>query len=139
MGGGYGPRSTPAAGGNSVYAYSSDMVLQCPHANSGKPVWAKDIVKEFGGKNIGWKSAMSPVLKGGLVFVADGGSGAINDCVQSTDRGGGLEGQRRRAHACDPGVASLHSSGDRAPLNIQVAAESSQRRGPGKSARPSRV
>jgi len=73
--GGDGPRSTPAASGNRVYTYSPDMVLQCLDANSGKPVWAKDILKEFGGKNIGWKSAMSPVLDGGLVFIAGGGQG----------------------------------------------------------------
>ena len=73
--GGDGPRSTPAAGGNRVYTYSPDMVLQCLDADSGKPVWTKDIIKEFGGKNIGWKSAMSPVLEGGMVFVAGGGQG----------------------------------------------------------------
>ena len=73
--GGDGPRSTPAAGGNRVYTYSSDMVLQCLDADSGKPLWSKDIIKEFGGKNIGWKSAMSPVLEGSMVFVAGGGQG----------------------------------------------------------------
>lgn len=56
--GGDGPRSTPAAAGNRVYTYSPDMVLQCLDANSGKPLWVKDIIKDFGGKNIGWKSAM---------------------------------------------------------------------------------
>ena len=65
--GGDGPRSTPAAGPNRVYVYSSEMVLQCLYASSGKPIWAKDIIKEFGGENLKWKSAMSPVLDGGLV------------------------------------------------------------------------
>ncbi len=51
------------------------MVLQCLDANSGKPLWTKDLIKEFGGKNVGWKSAMSPVLDGGMVFVAGGGHG----------------------------------------------------------------
>jgi outer membrane protein assembly factor BamB len=73
--GGDGPRSTPAASGNRVFVYSSEMVLQCLDANSGKPIWQKDIIKEFGGANIKWKSAMSPVLDGGMVFVAGGGPG----------------------------------------------------------------
>jgi len=73
--GGDGPRSTPAAGSNRVYVYSAEMVLQCLDANSGKPIWAKDIIQEFGGENLKWKSAMSPVLDGGLVFVAGGGPG----------------------------------------------------------------
>ncbi|SPE61422.1 Pyrrolo-quinoline quinone [Verrucomicrobia bacterium] len=73
--GGDGPRSTPAAGGGRVYVYSSEMVLRCLDANSGKSLWAKDLIKEFGGQNLQWKSAMSPVLDGGLVFVAGGGPG----------------------------------------------------------------
>jgi outer membrane protein assembly factor BamB len=73
--GGDGPRSTPAASGNRVYTYSPDMVLQCLDANSGKQIWTKDIIRVFGGKNIGWKSAMSPVLEGDVVFVAGGGQG----------------------------------------------------------------
>ena len=48
--GGDGPRSTPAAGGNRVYTYSPDMVLQCLDANSGKPLWSKDAV------NLSWNS-----------------------------------------------------------------------------------
>src|SRR5260221_6620844 len=70
--GGDGRRSTPSVSGNRVYVYSADMILQCLDAESGKPVWKKDIIKEFGGKNIGWKSAQSPVIDGDLVYVAGG-------------------------------------------------------------------
>ena len=73
--GGDGPRSTPAVSGNRVYVYSSDMVLHCLDAATGKPVWKKDIIAEFGGKNLGWKSAMSPRIDGDLVYVAGGGAG----------------------------------------------------------------
>ncbi len=72
--GGDGPRSTPSVSGNRVYVYSADMILQCLDAESGKPVWKKDIIKEFGGKNIGWKSAQSPVIDGDLIYVAGGGA-----------------------------------------------------------------
>jgi outer membrane protein assembly factor BamB len=50
-------------------------VLHCLDAASGKTLWTKDIVAEFGGKNIGWKSAMSPLLDGDLLYVAGGGAG----------------------------------------------------------------
>ncbi|HTL16769.1 MAG TPA: PQQ-binding-like beta-propeller repeat protein, partial [Patescibacteria group bacterium] len=73
--GGDGPRSTPAVSGQRVYVYSAQMVLSCLDAADGKLVWKKDVIGEFGGKNIGWESAMSPVVDGELVYVAGGGSG----------------------------------------------------------------
>jgi len=73
--GGDGPRSTPAVRDDRVYVYSADMVLHCLDATTGKPVWRKDLAKEFNGKNISWKSAMSPLIDGETVYVAGGGPG----------------------------------------------------------------
>ena len=73
--GGDGPRSTPTVNQGRVYVYSADMALQCLDAATGKAVWKKNIANEFGGKNIGWKSAMSPVVDGELVYVVGGGAG----------------------------------------------------------------
>jgi len=73
--GGDGPRSTPAVKGDRVYIYSADMVLHCLDASSGKLVWKKEITREFNGKNISWKSAMSPVIDGDLLYIAGGGPG----------------------------------------------------------------
>jgi len=73
--GGDGPRSTPAAANGRVFAYSSTLVLHCLDAATGKPLWQQDVAAAYGGKNIGWSSAMSPVLDGDLVFVAGGGDG----------------------------------------------------------------
>src|SRR6266481_690014 len=73
--GGDGPRSTPAVKGDRVYVYSADMVLHCLDASSGKPVWKKEITREFNGKNISWKSAMSPVIDGDILYIAGGGPG----------------------------------------------------------------
>ncbi len=73
--GGDGPRSTPSVSGNRVYVYSAQMMLSCLDAATGKPIWKKDILQEFGGKNIGWESAMSPVIDGNLVYLAGGGAG----------------------------------------------------------------
>jgi len=73
--GGDGPRSTPAISGNNVYVYSAYMVLSCLDAQTGKVLWKKDLPQEFGGKNIRWESAMSPVIEGNLVLIAGGGPG----------------------------------------------------------------
>ena len=73
--GGDGPRSTPSVNAGRVYVYSADMVLSCLDAAGGKLLWKKDILADFGGKNIGWKSAMSPAVDGELVYVAGGGAG----------------------------------------------------------------
>jgi outer membrane protein assembly factor BamB len=73
--GGDGPRSSPALAGGRVYAMSAKLVLVCFEAGSGKEVWRHDLMKEFGGRNISWQSAQSPVVDGDLVMVAGGGAG----------------------------------------------------------------
>lgn len=73
--GGDGPRSTPAVSDGKVYVFTPDLVLHCLDANTGKPVWTKNLVKEHAGRNIGWKNAASPVIEGDLVLVAGGGAG----------------------------------------------------------------
>lgn len=106
--GGDGPRSTPAISGNRVYVYSQDLVLHCVDAATGKPVWSKDILKEFQGRNIGWRSAMSPVVDGDFVYVAGGGQGAAMLAFHKNN--GQLlwkTGTERITHAT-PVVATLH-------------------------------
>jgi outer membrane protein assembly factor BamB len=73
--GGDGPRSTPAISNGRVFVYSSRLVLSCLDAASGKPLWKQDAIASYGGKNIAWQSAMSPVIDGDLVYVAGGGTG----------------------------------------------------------------
>jgi outer membrane protein assembly factor BamB len=73
--GGDGPRSTPTYDDGKVYTYSSRMVLQCLDAGTGKQIWACNMIKEHGGRNIHWESAASPLIDGDLVFIAGGGSG----------------------------------------------------------------
>jgi outer membrane protein assembly factor BamB len=73
--GGDGPRSTPTYDEGKVYTYSSLMVLQCLEAATGRQIWACNLTREHAGRNIHWKSAASPLIDGGLVFVAGGGPG----------------------------------------------------------------
>ncbi len=74
--GGDGPRSTPAFDSGKVYVYGSSLDLYCFDARTGKKVWDKDVAKEFGGKNISWQNAISPLIEGELVIVSGGGAGA---------------------------------------------------------------
>lgn len=73
--GGDGPRSTPTFSAHRVYVYSAHLVLWCLDADTGKPIWKKDIEDDFKGHNIDWESAMSPVIDGELVYIAGGGPG----------------------------------------------------------------
>ena len=73
--GGDGPRSTPTSDGAHVFTLSSKLVLQAFEAASGKVAWTKDLIAEHAGQNIKWQSAASPLLEGGMLFVAGGGAG----------------------------------------------------------------
>ena len=73
--GGDGPRSTPTTDGARVYVTSSQLVLTAFNAATGKPVWSHDLLKEFAGRNIRWENAESPLLEGGVLYLAGGGPG----------------------------------------------------------------
>jgi outer membrane protein assembly factor BamB len=105
--GGDGPRSTPAYAEGKVLIYSADMILQCLNAADGRVIWKNDIGHDFGGRNIGWKSAMSPVIDNKRVFVAGGGAGESMLCF---DLGSGevvwRVGEEKMTHAT-PVIAEL--------------------------------
>ena len=69
-------RSTPTIDGGKVYVYGANLDLYCFDAKSGKQLWAKDIPGDYGGKNISWQNATSPLIDGNLVIVSGGGAGA---------------------------------------------------------------
>jgi outer membrane protein assembly factor BamB len=106
--GGDGPRSTPAFSDKRVYVYSAQMVLSCLDAETGKNLWRKDIARDFNGKNIGWESAMSPVVDQKLVYVAGGGA---DQSMLAFDKGTGAvvwkTGDEQMTHAT-PAVATIH-------------------------------
>ena len=83
--GGDGPRSTPTSDGKNVFTISSKLVLQSFDAASGKVAWTKDLIAEHTGRNIQWQNAASPLLEGGLLFVAGGGPGESLLAVDAKD------------------------------------------------------
>ena len=72
---GDGPRSTPTIAGKLVITTNADLVVQAHDAMTGKLVWKRDLIAEHSGKNIMWKNAASPLLEGGMIYVAGGGPG----------------------------------------------------------------
>jgi outer membrane protein assembly factor BamB len=69
---GNGPRSTPAIEAGMVYVQSVTGPLACLNAKDGAIVWKKDLLKEFGAKNISWGLSASPLIEGDLVLAVPG-------------------------------------------------------------------
>lgn len=73
-GGGYpGPRCTPAADGDFVYALGQHGDLVCAEAATGKEVWRKNLNKDFGGQVGGWGYSESPLIDGDQLICTPGG------------------------------------------------------------------
>lgn len=73
---GDGPRGTPTVDGNRLYALGGNGDLSALDARTGKVIWSKNILKEFGGSNIKWGISESPLVLGNKVLVNAGGQGA---------------------------------------------------------------
>jgi outer membrane protein assembly factor BamB len=72
---GDGPRSTPTLAGKLVITTNADLVVRAHDASTGKLVWERDLIAAHSGRNIMWKNAASPLLEGGILYVAGGGPG----------------------------------------------------------------
>ncbi|MHC4435202.1 MAG: outer membrane protein assembly factor BamB family protein, partial [Planctomycetota bacterium] len=68
-----GTRSTPTIAGGLLYHLSGIGNLICLKAESGDLVWSRHILKEFGGRNIIWGLAESPLVIGDKVICTPGG------------------------------------------------------------------
>jgi outer membrane protein assembly factor BamB len=73
---GGGPRGTPTVDGDRVYALTENGDLACLKARDGAVVWRKNILKDFGGRNITWLISESPLIDGNNLIVTPGGEGA---------------------------------------------------------------
>ena len=73
---GSGPRGTPSIDSDRLYALTENGDLACLRVADGTVVWQRNILKEFGGHNIGWLISESPLVDGSLVIVTPGGRGA---------------------------------------------------------------
>src|SRR5919112_3939985 len=73
---GDGPRGTPTVDGDRLYALGGSGDLSALDARTGKIVWTMNVLKKFGGDNIGWGISESPLVVGEKLLVNAGGPGA---------------------------------------------------------------
>lgn len=73
---GGGPRGTPTVDGDRVYALSENGDLACLKIGDGSVAWRKNILREFGGRNITWLISESPLVDGNNLIVTPGGDQA---------------------------------------------------------------
>jgi outer membrane protein assembly factor BamB len=73
---GSGPRGTPAVDADRVYVLTENGDLVCLMVADGKIVWRRNILKDFGGRNISWLVSESPLVDGTRVIVMPGGRNA---------------------------------------------------------------
>jgi len=73
---GPGPRSTPTVDGDRLYVLTESGDLACLRAQDGTVIWQRNILKEFGARNISWLISESPLVDGNQVIVSPGGRGA---------------------------------------------------------------
>ncbi len=72
-----GPRSTPAIDGDRAYLVSGLGVVYALDIVNQKPLWQVDIFNRFGGENITWSLAESPLLEGNTIICTPGGHDGV--------------------------------------------------------------
>jgi outer membrane protein assembly factor BamB len=82
---GDGPRGTPTVDGDRIYALGGNGDLSVLEAGTGKIVWTKNVLKQFGGSNITWGISESPLVLGNKVLVNPGGPNASMVALNKAD------------------------------------------------------
>jgi hypothetical protein len=73
---GPGPRGTPTINAGRAFVLTENGDLACLRVIDGFIVWQRNILKDFGGRNLGWLISESPLVDGNAVIVSPGGRGA---------------------------------------------------------------
>jgi outer membrane protein assembly factor BamB len=98
---GSGPRSTPTIDGDRLYALGGSGDLVCLDVKTGKPIWTKNLLRDFGGSNIYWGLSESPLVVTDRVLVQAGGR---NAAIVALNKMSGEAFWRR--HSDEPGYSS---------------------------------
>ena len=98
-----GTRSTPTITGGLLYHLSGIGNLICLKADTGEVVWAVNILDKFGGRNITWGLAESPLVIGEKVICTPGGK---NVSMVALDRKTGEVAWKCTGAGDRPGYAS---------------------------------
>ena len=68
-----GTRGSPTVVGEKIYLVSGKGKLLCFNNEDGEILWSRDYFAEFGGKNILWGIAETPVVDGDIIYATPGG------------------------------------------------------------------
>jgi len=82
---GDGPRSTPTAEGDVIYAFGGSGELTCLDAATGRKIWSVDVVQKFGGRVPYWGYSESPLIVGDRIVLNAGGRRASIVAVNKTN------------------------------------------------------
>ena len=82
---GDGPRGTPTIDGDRLYALGGSGDLSALDVKTGKLIWSKNILSEFGGQNITWGISESPLIVGDKLLVNPGGPQASIVALNKSD------------------------------------------------------
>ena len=89
-------RSTPVVNEEKVYTLGRLGQLNCLEEKTGKLVWTKNLIGDFGGKVPTWQYAMSPLIDGNKLIVVPGGANVLMALDKLTGEtlwaGGGSDG-----------------------------------------------
>jgi outer membrane protein assembly factor BamB len=72
---GPGPRGTPTVDGDLLYVLTENGDLSCLKID-GSEVWQRNLLRDFGGRQLRWLISESPLVDGPHVVVSPGGPGA---------------------------------------------------------------
>jgi outer membrane protein assembly factor BamB len=71
------PNGTPTIDGERVFAITYNGTLVCAETDSGKIVWRKSLVEDFGGEVPNWGYSESPLVDGDVVLCTPGSDDAL--------------------------------------------------------------
>jgi outer membrane protein assembly factor BamB len=82
---GDGPRATPTVDGDRLYAYGASGDISALERATGKVIWKKNLLREFGGSNITWGLSESPLVLSDRILLNAGARGASIVALRKTD------------------------------------------------------
>ena len=82
---GDGPRATPTVDGDRLYAYGASGDISAVELATGKVIWKKNVLRDFGGSNIQWGLSESPLVLTDRILINAGGRGASIIALKKTD------------------------------------------------------
>ena len=97
-----GARATPTIDGGKLYLETAAGLIACLDAKTGKKVWSKHLVKDFGGGPGGWGYSESVLIYHNLAIVKPGG----RNCVVALEKNTGATKWMSKGYDAGPEYAS---------------------------------